>query len=315
MIWRVWLVGLLLTSAMSPALFAREPGYHFLRVGVSPRATSLGDAFTSSFGDVTTFMYNPAGVAVMETRQASAGYMNHLLDIQSGFLAYVQPIGEYGMFGAGLVYFNYGDFQGYDAFANETKDFSAGDVALNFFHAHSAFDNAYYGVNLKFIHSTIEDYSSTAIAIDLGMIYRIADQDAQVGISLLNVGQVTDAFARTKDDLPLSLQIGFSKKLEKAPITVSGNFSDLNLAGSIGDRLKRFAVGAELSPREYLFVRAGYNHQRHNDLNLDSDEFMNRIAGFSAGLGFKYRQYTFDYSFASWGIGAINRLSLTMSFP
>ena len=66
--------------------YAGESGYQFLRVGVPARATGLGDTYVSQFGDVNTFMYNPAGLSKLSHRQFSAGYMNHILDIGSGFL-------------------------------------------------------------------------------------------------------------------------------------------------------------------------------------------------------------------------------------
>lgn len=285
--------------------------YQFLRVGVTARATSLGDAFTSRFGDVSTFMYNPAGVALLQGRQASASYMNHLLDISSGFIGYAQPWADYGVFGTGIVYFNYGDFDGYDASGHSTGNFSASDFAWNFFYANTAAENTYYGINMKFVRSSIDRYTSTALAMDLGVIYRLPQYETQFGISLLNVGQATKAYIQTKEALPVSLQMGVSKKLERAPITVSAGLADLNVAGN---RLERFSIGAELTPKEYLFIRAGYNNQRHSELQLATDDFMDRIAGFSAGLGFAYRSYNVDYSFASWGIGTINRFSVTMNF-
>lgn len=300
-----------LSAALSGSLRAGDMGsYQFLRVGVTPRAAALGDAFTARFGDLTTFMYNPAGVANLTGRQASASYMNHLLDVNGGFIGYAQPWGDYGVFGTGIVYFNYGDFDGYDQVGNPTGNFSASDFAWNFFHANQAMENLYYGINLKLIRSSIDKYVSTAMAMDLGIIYRVPVHDVQFGVSLLHVGQATNAYIRTKEDLPVSLQVGVAKKLERAPITVSANLGDLNMQGN---RMERFALGAELNPKEFLSVRIGYNNQRHSELNLTSDDFMSRIAGFSAGLGVKYRSYNFDYAFASWGIGTINRFSITMS--
>lgn len=295
-------------------LSAGEKGFQFLRVGVTARGAALGEAYTSQFGDVTTYLYNPANIALLTQRQAAVGYMNHVMDIGSGYIAYAQPTAKYGVLGGGILYFNYGDFQGYDAFGNETSTFHASDFSLNLFHADQFRENFYYGANLKFIHSSIEDYNSSALAMDLGMIYEYKPMLAAVGMSVQNLGFTTDAYVKKKEPLPLSLQIGASKKLEKAPIVVSVNWSDLNLAGSIGDRIKRFAVGAEFNPKENLFIRAGYNHQRRTELDLSSDRTLDRLAGFTAGIGFTYQRYRFDYAFASWGIGVLNRFSISANF-
>lgn len=311
-----WIMRICFVGAMLQgfSLYAGEKGFQFLRVSVTARGAALGEAYTSQFGDVTTYLYNPANVALLTQRQAAVGYMNHVMDIGSGYIAYAQPTAKYGVLGGGIMYFNYGDFQGYDANGNETSKFYASDFSLNVFHADRLRDNLFYGANVKFIHSSIEDYNSSAVAIDVGMIYEYKPLLATVGMSIQNLGFATDAFDTKKETLPLSLQIGASKKLEKAPIVVSVNWSDLNLAGSLGDRIKRFAIGTEFNPKENLFLRAGYNHQRRTELDLSSDKTLDRLAGFSAGLGFTYQRYRFDYAFASWGIGVLNRFSISANF-
>lgn len=309
MIYRV----LTLICLLSVTLTAGEPGYQFLRVGVTARATALGDAFTARQGDVTTVLYNPASIGFMDQRQATVSYMNHLLDIGSGYIGYAQPWADYGVFGSSIVYFNYGSFEGYDAFANKTESFSAIDWSWNFFYANQYADQWTYGVNLKYISSAIEDYSSSAVAMDLGVQYIYKPLMLQAGVSMLNIGQVTKSFIQKKDDLPFSLQVGIAKKLEKAPITLSAHLLDMNRALSASDMVQNFSVGAELNPKENLFIRLGYNNQRHRDLNLNDEGFMSRIAGFSAGLGYTYERYTFDYSFTSWGIGSLNRFTFSVN--
>ncbi|KAB2880320.1 PorV/PorQ family protein [bacterium] len=288
--------------------YAGESGYQFLRVGVPAKATGLGDTYVSQFGDVNTFMYNPAGLSKLSHRQFSAGYMNHILDIGSGYAAYAQPYKDIGVFGAGLVYFGYGDFQGYDASGYETSSFSSSDYALSLFYARQLKENVHFGATVKIIRSAIENYSSGAVAVDLGAIYVLQQYDMQLGASLLNAGFATHAFLDHKEKLPLSLQLGVSRKWNFT--TFGLNLSDLNLPGN---RLKRFAVSAEADPWEKISMRIGYNLQRKSELDLKGSGFLNGAAGLSAGLGFKHQNYVFDYSFSSWGIGAVNRFSLTVN--
>ena len=60
-------------------------GYQFLRVGVTARATGLGDVFVAQPGDATTFMYNPAGLATLQGRTFAASYKESLpLSLQAG---------------------------------------------------------------------------------------------------------------------------------------------------------------------------------------------------------------------------------------
>ncbi len=292
----------------SAGAFAGEAGYQFLRVGLSPRASALGNGFTAQSGDVSTFFYNPAGLATLESRQVEAGYMNHILDINSGYVAIAERFEKWGgTYGAGLTYFNYGEFKGFDALGNSTSSYSSTDFSISVFHARSIDEHWSVGASSKFIYSSIQNFSSTAIALDLGVQYHLTEQNMTCGASLLNSGFVTSSYRSHADALPLSLQFGISKKLEKAPIEISLNFSDLNRPGRpILARSKRFIIGAEWVPQKDMTIRFGYNNQRHQELNLATT----RGEGVSAGLGFRHEKYIFEYAFTSWGIGTLNAFSI-----
>lgn len=291
------------------SVYAGESGYRFLRVGVPAKAAGLGEAYVSRLGDVNTYMYNPAGLSQLTHRQMAAGYMDHILDISSGYGVYAQPYKDKGVFGAGFVYFGYGSFKGYDAAGYETGSYSSGDFALSFFYARPLQDNLHVGAAIKFIRSSIESYSSSALALDLGAIYVLSRYDMQLGVSLLNAGIVTKKFIDYNEKLPLSLQLGVSKQWRF--YTFGLDWSDLNVPGN---RFSRFILSAEADPWEKIIFRAGYNHQRRNELDLNGSGFLDHAAGLSVGFGFKYQNYVFDYAFASWGIGAVNRFSLTVNW-
>lgn len=292
-------------------LFAGDPGFQFLRVGVSARATGLADGFVSQNGDITTMLSNPAGLARINEKNLSASYLNHWMDISSGLAVYAQPVPELkGVVGFGIVYFNYGDFQGYDASGNATTTYSAGDLSLNLSYAHSFNKNIDAGVTVKWIRSTIENYKAKAYAVDFGGVHRFSEQKLTVGASLLNVGSSTQSFAGKKESLPTSLQVGATKTLEHAPVDVSLGFTDLNVSGN---RFSRWIVGAEWTPIEPLTLRGGMNHQRRTDADAGSGSFLKTISGISAGFSFRYDALIFDYSFTSWGIGSLNRFSFTMT--
>ncbi len=305
---RIFFLMIVLIVCLAQGLYAGESGYRFLRVGVPARGAGLGDAYVSQFGDVNTFAYNPAGLAQLDHRQFSAGYMNHVLDIGSGYGVYAQPYKDLGVFGIGIVYFSYGDFDGYDAAGYPTSSYSSSDYALSVFHSHKVKENLYQGACLKYIRSSIGPYSSSAVALDLGVIYLLPKYDMQLGLSLSNAGFVTDAFVSRKEKLPASLRIGASRKWDFT--TFNFQVSDLNVPGN---RLERFVLSAESEPWEKISFRLGYNNQRRAELDQSGSGIMRTSSGFSAGLGVKFQQYVIDYSFSSWGIGAVNRFSLTVN--
>jgi hypothetical protein len=88
--------------------------------------------------------------------------------------------------------------------------------------------NFYYGANVKVIYSNIEKYSSSALAADLGLHYAFPEQLINIGFSILNLGSQLSSYADTKEDLPLDIAFGLSKRLEHLPLRLSLDFHKLN---------------------------------------------------------------------------------------
>ena len=284
--------------------------YNFLKLNVDARSSALAGSFIAAENDVNTIFYNPAGLSTLVNPQASVGFFKYLLDINSGNASYSQKYKDLGYFGVGVRYVNYGSFEKFDEAYTNIGTFSANDFALSIGYANKYIDNLNYGVNLKLIYSSIDEYNSLAIAGDVGLMYQIPEFMASFGISLLNVGVQLDPYIDTKEDLPLDLKIGFSKKLEHLPLTVSAALSDLTAdKDEFLDRFKNVTVGGEFELSENVNLRIGYNNQQRQDLKTGSTI---GIGGFSAGLGVKLEDmYMLDYSFNSLGkIGSTHRINV-----
>ena len=104
------LVGLVLFSiSVQTADASENAGYHFLRTHVGARPSALAGAFTAISGDIYSMYYNPAGLATIEKRVASATYLNHVLDFQSGFLGYAHNLKKHGILAFGINYLEHPD--------------------------------------------------------------------------------------------------------------------------------------------------------------------------------------------------------------
>lgn len=284
--------------------------YNFLRLDVDARSSSMAGSFIAAENDVNTLFYNPAGIATLKNSQVSAGFFKYLLDINSGNAAFAMKYKDYGYFSAGIRYINYGSFDKYDENFNNIGTFSANDLAFSLGYANEYEGKLFYGANAKIIYSNIDEYTSTGLALDLGLMYKIQEFDANIGISLLNLGTQVSSYLDTKENLPLELKFGGSKKLEYLPLTF--NFSFNNLAEETDDfidRFKNFSLGGEFILSDYFNLRLGYNNQQRQNLKTGSSI---GIGGFSAGIGFKYEEkYHIDYAFNSMGkIGATHRINL-----
>jgi len=296
---------------VSVSIFGQRT-YDFLRLDMSPRAGALGGSFVSNSDDPNVIFYNPSGLKLIKDKKISFSYVNHLLDINLASVSYTQDVGDWGRFGAAVEYINYGNFTRADQFGNKIGKFDAGELALIIGYANNLDKNLYYGVNVKFINSSIANQSSSALAFDFGLHYSIPSQGLNFGISLLNAGFQLSKYFNTKETLPLNFVIGVSKKIAHLPLTLSVDFRKLNEGNdSYTRRFEAFSVGAEFELSKSLSVRFGYNNQKRKELKIGD---FGGLAGFNLGVGLLISKYHFDYSYSSMGdIGSLHRIGISTS--
>ncbi|NIR52163.1 PorV/PorQ family protein [candidate division KSB1 bacterium] len=297
----------MLVNGLFPvSLQAQNPvGFDFLRTFVGARPSAMSGAFVSVPGDIHNLVYNPAGLAALSKRQATLTYLNHLLDFQSGFLAYAQPLSN-GTFAAGLHFFDFGQFEGKDENNLDTGEFGANSVTFALAYSRTVIKNVSLGGSAKLIRFEIDNFSETAIAADLGVIFSIPSEKWNLGVAVFNLGTTTSAFIESKDKLPLNVQVGASKRLAHLPLLISGALVKFEDEGF------DFRFGGEFSLTEQLFLRLGYNSVGQ-DQKVDTDK--DRLAGVSLGLGLKVNKFDVDYSFSSFGeVGSLNRITLIGRF-
>lgn len=291
------------------------PAYDFLRVESSARGSALGGAFDTYTDDPNTMFYNPASLSTATSKKLSAGFGKYLLDINFGTLTYMQKYKEIGWIGVGVKYFNYGKFDYADENGNPTGgQFGASDLLFSAAYSNLIYDKINYGITLKYIHSSIADYKSSALALDIGFLYLIPSQSMAVSLSVNNLGKQLNAFIDTKEKLPLDVRVGFSKKLEHTPLKLSITFAKLNESKEkIIQHLKAFSIGGELTFGQNLSARIGYNNENRQDYKLGTTL---GLAGFSAGVGLNFSgKYALDYSFNSVGkTGSTHRFNIGYAF-
>jgi hypothetical protein len=300
-------------------------GFEILRLQVYPRGSALGGSLVSDDGHIESLYYNPAGLAGLRQQTAAAGYMNYLLDINSGYLAFARPEKQWGNWGMHLLYTNYGDFDRRDKYGVDQGKFYASDFVIGFSWA-KAFENSLQvGGSGKFVHSKIADYTASALALDLGVQYQLMPDRLKVGAGLFNLGRTTNVYIHSDDDLPLCYRIGISGTPEGFPATLyfamtiyqenADNYSLSNLDGSdildfFGDAY--YGFGAEFNPMETLFLRIGYDTRGlDQQVGTRNDPF----AGLSGGVGLDLTLARLDIGLSSYGeLGLVMRAGLSSSF-
>lgn len=295
------------------AIAAGKPTYSFLRNDYGARAAALGGSFVSMTDDPNLLFYNAAGLATLEHSQFSLGFFKHLLDINSGYLSYVQEVQDFGHVAAGLVYINYGDFTRRDERGNDLGTFSASELALSVGYADHLTDGMMYGAAVKFVYSGIAEATSTAMALDLGSLWSFPEQRLTVGVSLLNIGSQINPYYTVRENLPLDLRVGATIQPEHLPLHLNLNFHKLNeTRADFISRFRSFSVGGEFTVSDEVRLRFGYNNEQRRDLKIGAGA---GLAGISFGAGIITMPYKVDYAFNSLGkIGALHRISLGMVF-
>jgi len=287
-------------------------GFEFLRTDFSPRASAMAGTYVAMRSDINGIFHNPAGIASLQERQVIFNYMDHLLDINGGIVGYSQNLENIGRLSGAIIYFDYGSFNETDEYAKPTgRTFGAADIAFAVSLSNYFEDRIAYGVTMKYAHSSIDVFNSSAIAFDFGLIYDAPFEDElYFGITLLNFGQAITAFQQTKEKLPLTVNIGISKKLAHLPLVLNVNLNNVNeLENDLVNNIKKFSIGGEFTLSSKLRLRLGYNNELHDNLETSNGA---GFSGVSLGLGFLWNNYRIDYSFASMGdLGSINRFGIS----
>ncbi len=284
--------------------------YNFLKLDVSARAAALGGSFVSNNDDPDVIFYNPAGIGLLKENPASFSFTKYLLDINMASLSYSTNLKNIGRIGAGVKYINYGSFPKTDESGNVLGSYGAQEVAFIAGYSNLLDKNFYYGANAKFIFSNIADRSSSAIALDLGLHYEIPSDLIDIGFAVLNAGTQLSSYYNTKEELPLDVVLGVSKRMEHMPVRLSLDFHNLNENQTQAlSRLKFFTIGAEFYLSRVLNLRFGFDNQRRRDLTIGTSA---GLAGFNVGLGVKISSYQFNYGFSSFGlVGGLHRISIS----
>jgi len=290
-------------------------GFEFLRTDFSPRSSAMAGSYIAMRSDINGLFHNPAGLAYSQEKQVIFNYMDHLLDIKGGIVGYSQDLENIGRLSGAIIYFDYGSFNETDEFAEPTgRTFGASDIAFAVSLSNYFEDWLAYGVTLKYAHSSIDLYNASAFAMDFGLIYEAPfEDDLFLGVTILNLGQSLTAFQQTKESLPLTVNIGGSKKLAHLPLVLNVNLNNVNeLENDLVDNLKKFSLGGEFTISQMLRLRLGYNNEMHSDLETSSGS---GFSGVSLGLGFVWNSIRVDYSFASLGeLGSLNRFGISSTF-
>jgi len=328
-------VFLLLLGQAGMAQKGGESTYSFLGLTNAARVAALGGEVVSLMDDdINLVFHNPALLSPGMHSNLSLNYVNYFAGVNYGYASYAYAAGEIGNFAAGMHYVNYGTFDRTDELGASQGTFRASEYALNLFYSRSFLDSALSaGVNLKPIYSSLEQYSSFGLALDLGVTYHFSNSLTTVGLVLKNMGTQITTYTANRESLPFEIQAGVTQGLAHAPFRFTITFQhlerwdlsytlqddDVSFSGSddeksgfdeFADNLMRHVVfSTEFLLGKNFHIDLGYNYKRRKEMMVSSRPGM---VGFSAGFGFRVSKFHFSFGRASYHLaGGTSHFSLT----
>jgi hypothetical protein len=302
-----------------------EEVFTFLRYPASARVNALGGNNVSIVErDLSLVFHNPALAGAEMNGMVNLNYMNFVSDIHLGSAFYARALGENGAWGIGANFISYGNFKQTTEEKLIAGEFSVEDVSLNAFYSHNLSERWRGGLTLKALYSSLESYTSFALAVDAGLSYYDSEKEFSAGVVLKHVGAQLKAYYDKRQQLPWDIQAGFSKRLAHAPFRLSltamylntwdFNHIDHAVVTYAGDSffqtfIKHFVIGVDFVPSDNFWLGIGFNPKTQLDMQLQSGNGLN---GFSAGGGVKIKSFDVGVSVARYHPSALS-LMLSIS--
>ncbi len=307
----------------SHSLFAQTLGansaFTFVKLSTSPQLSALGGINISNISsDASLAFHNPSLLTKEMHQQLHLSFNALYAEIKNYSGTYVYHYEPWQTnFAAGVQFLNYGTITQTDASGNSFGSLRPTDYVIQLSASRKYLLKWQYGGSLKFIHSNYGQYRSSAIALDLAVLYYDTSKKIQAALVLKNMGtQIKKYIGSRADDLPFDAQIGITKRLEHLPLQFSATahhlhrfdilyndtaFNNQNGPGSnnsksftIDKLFRHFVFSAQFFISEKLELSAGYHHLKRKELSIANTA--NGLTGFSYGLGVLLKKIQIRYA-------------------
>jgi len=284
---------------------SNDTGYPFLEVPTSAHAAALGGNTVSIIEDDASLLFtNPALTVNVSDKAVGFDFISYISSSTKFAASFVKQMGERGTFAAGAQLLNYGEMTRTDINFNEIGTVSAKDIGVQAGYAYLFSDRISGGVQGKVLMSNYGDYSSTALAVDMGVNYFDPEDGWSVSLVAQNLGGQVDALYETHEKLPFNLALGISKDFENAPIRLTFTFDKLT-DWKMKKPIHHFSFGADIFPSSTTWVAVSINPRRSKEMKVaDSSHW----AGVSVGGGLAIKKFKLGIAYGKYHIAASSLL-------
>lgn len=278
--------------------------YNFLRLPVSAHAAALGgDNITIIDDDQMLIFSNPALLASVSDKTVSLSYMNYMAGTSMAGAAFNRVVKEKASWAASAQYIGYGTMKQTGTDGTQLGEFSAKDIAVAGYFSYMLSERIVGGITAKFVTSYIGNYSSIGMGVDLGLNYYDPDHDWSVSLVGKNLGGQLKAYDDEYDPMPIDIQLGVSKRFAHTPFRVSATLVDLNHWNY--KFTNHLVVGIDAALSESIWLGAGYNFRRANEMNIDdADGGGTHGAGLSFGAGLNLQRFKLNIAYGKYHVSS-----------
>ena len=313
--------------------------FRFVNMVQSARITAMGGTWISHRdADIGQALANPAQLQLPQSALLSFQPAFLPASTQGGSIGFAFPLRPYLHAHLSAQYINYATMANTDVYGNKIGDIQPSEQAWILGVAYQPSTKWSAGVNIKWIHSSLQPYSATALLVDIGATYQLDDRHTTLGITWRNAGILLKKYRTADEPLPTELLIGLTRRLKYLPLRLHLTYRRLtrfqstyntpirepsplfgpaptNTTPSLLRQLARhFILGGELAlgKSEQFRIRMGYNHRLRDDL---APPFFS-LTGMSFGLSLAHKSYRIDYAYARYHVrGNIHQLGLSYQLP
>ena len=291
--------------------------FDFLSIPSFSRSIGLGGFHLSASPtyDVNSFTANPALLNGQSSGVFSFNYSNWYAGISNSQVAGVLSVPYLGNLGVALQYLSYGSFVQTTVNQQIVGNFQAPHFAFTLSWADLTKGAFRFGMNLKFAHSQIQSFSSSAILVDLGASFIHPEKEFVLGFVVKNIGFALSDYTATPFVMPLDIQLGMTYHPPNMPLRFSLSAHHLNQFDILGvrntttqnrllnakntelgflDKLaSHLVIGAELLLSRRLEVRIAYNYWQRVELK---SIYQKGLTGFAFGFLLNVKKIRFEYA-------------------
>lgn len=281
----------------SPLILAQfqRPGStdaQFLKIGVSPRGTAMGDAYISVVEGAEGTFYNSASLAWIEGTDVVFNHNFWFAGINHDYAAAGHTFGDIGTFALAVTAL-YTDMMKVRTPLQPDgtgETFSAGNYKFGLSYSRFFTEQVTVGLTVNYINMTLyKDFSADAYSVDISAMYSSDFRGFKFAMQISNFGSQVK-FVNESYPLPTAFTFGASiNAIDAEDQKVLLSFA----ATKPNDGQPLTQIGGEYSFQDMFFARGGYK------INYD-------IATYSFGAGVKVDlsglDTRVDYSFSRFGL-------------